>query len=91
MTTGLTSLSTEDDPEIPSLLSIAGETTAGQTQPGMSSVAEGAENLGAEAGVHSDAESWRSEVAARLQRYRTRRKPSSPRYPSLMLPFDPPQ
>jgi len=86
MTTGLTSFSAEDDPEIPSLLS-----TAGETEPGMSSVAEGAENLGAEAGVHSDAESWRSEVAARLQRYRTRRKPSSPRYPSLLLPFDPPQ
>jgi uncharacterized RDD family membrane protein YckC len=86
MTTGLTSFSTEDDPEMPSLLS-----TAGETEPGMSSVAEDAENLGAEAGVHSDAESWRSEVAARLQRYRTRRKPSSPRYPSLLLPFDPPQ
>src|ERR1700681_558551 len=86
MTTGLTSFSTDDDPEIPSLLS-----TAGETEPGMSSVAEDAEGLVAEAGVHSDAESWRSEVAARLQRYRTRRKPSSPRYPSLLLPFDPPQ
>jgi uncharacterized RDD family membrane protein YckC len=86
MTTGLTSFSTDDDPEIPSLLS-----TAGETEAGMSSVAENAEGLGAESGVHSDTESWRSEVAARLQRYRTRRKPSSPRYPSLLLPFDPPQ
>lgn len=91
MTTGLTSFSTEDDPEIPSLLSTLSETTAGETEPGMSSVAADAEGLGAEAGVHSDAESWRSEVAARLQRYRTRRKASSPRYPSLLLPFDPPQ
>jgi uncharacterized RDD family membrane protein YckC len=84
MTTGLTTFSTDDDPEIPSLL-------AGETEPGMSSVAEDADGLCAEARVHSDAESWRSEVAARLQRYRTRRKPSSPRYPSLLLPFDPPQ
>lgn len=33
-------------------------------------------------------DSWRVEVAARLNRYRTRRKPSAPRYPSLLLPFD---
>jgi len=35
-----------------------------------------------------DAESWRGEVAARLERYRARRKPRAPRYPSLLLPFD---
>ena len=35
-----------------------------------------------------DPEAWRSEVAARLARYRTRRKPRAPRYPSLLLPFD---
>jgi uncharacterized RDD family membrane protein YckC len=35
-----------------------------------------------------DAESWRGEVAARLERYRARRKPRGPRYPSLLLPFD---
>jgi uncharacterized RDD family membrane protein YckC len=33
-------------------------------------------------------DSWRGEVAARLNRYRTRRKPRAPRYPSLLLPFD---
>ena len=33
-------------------------------------------------------DAWRSEVAARLARYRTRRKPRPPRYPSLLLPFD---
>ena len=33
-------------------------------------------------------EPWRSEVAARLARYRARRKPRAPRYPSLLLPFD---
>lgn len=36
-------------------------------------------------------QSWRTEVAARLERYRTRRKPRSPRYPSLLLPFDAPE
>jgi uncharacterized RDD family membrane protein YckC len=37
------------------------------------------------------ADSWRDELAARLERYRTRRKPRSPRYPSLLLPFDAPE
>jgi uncharacterized RDD family membrane protein YckC len=83
MTTGLTSFSTDDDPATPPSLSNAGETESGAT-----SVAEGADGL---AGANSNPESWRSEVAARLQRYRTRRKPGSPRYPSLLLPFDPPQ
>jgi uncharacterized RDD family membrane protein YckC len=36
----------------------------------------------------ADPEAWRNEVAARLARYRTRRKPRPPRYPSLLLPFD---
>jgi uncharacterized RDD family membrane protein YckC len=40
------------------------------------------------AAPHPD--SWRVEVAARLERYRTRRKPRSPHYPSLLLPFDEP-
>ncbi|MGB9197524.1 MAG: RDD family protein [Terriglobales bacterium] len=31
---------------------------------------------------------WRDEVAARLARYRARRKPRAPRYPSLQLPFE---
>lgn len=34
-------------------------------------------------------DAWRSEVAARLERYRARRKPRAPRYPSLFLPFEP--
>ncbi len=38
--------------------------------------------------VSDDAESWRHEVAARLERYRARRRPRLPRYPSLFLPFD---
>ena len=39
-------------------------------------------------GAEPNAEYWRREVAARLQRYRLRRKPRAPRYPSLRLPFD---
>ena len=38
--------------------------------------------------VAPDPDAWRREVAARLARYRTRRKPRSPHYPSLLLPFD---
>jgi uncharacterized RDD family membrane protein YckC len=41
--------------------------------------------------AYADADSWRVEVAARLERYRRRRKPRSPRYPSLLLPFDTPE
>ena len=41
--------------------------------------------------AYSNPDSWRVEVAARLERYRTRRKPRTPRYPSLLLPFDAPE
>lgn len=41
--------------------------------------------------AYAGSESWRVEVAARLERYRVRRKPRSPRYPSLLLPFDSPE
>jgi uncharacterized RDD family membrane protein YckC len=36
-----------------------------------------------------DAPEWRDEVTARLSRYRARRKPQPPRYPSLRLRFEP--
>ena len=54
---------------------------------------EGAvEHAAAEAAhLPSDAETWRREVAARLERYRERRKPRAPRYPSLFLPFESPE
>ncbi len=45
----------------------------------------------ADEGVDPNPDSWRAEVAARLERYRTRRKPRTPRYPSLLLPFDAPE
>src|SRR5260221_5740893 len=38
-----------------------------------------------------NSDSWRVEVATRLERYRMRRKPRTPRYPSLLLPFDTPE
>src|SRR5882762_5478072 len=46
-------------------------------------------NIDPNADPNSD--SWRVEVAARHARYRTRRKPRTPRYPSLLLPFDTPE
>lgn len=44
--------------------------------------------------VPEDSAVWRQEVAARLNRYQSRRKPRPPRYPSLQLHFeveDPPR
>ena len=39
--------------------------------------------------VPDDSSTWRQEVAARLNRYQSRRKPRAPRYPSLRLHFEP--
>jgi uncharacterized RDD family membrane protein YckC len=36
-------------------------------------------------------DSWRAEVADRVNNYRARRRPRAPRYPSLQLKFDPPE
>ncbi len=38
-----------------------------------------------------DPDSWRNEVADRVNNYRARRRPRAPRYPSLQLKFDPPE
>lgn len=38
-------------------------------------------------GSANEADAWRGELAARLSRYRSRRKAPPPRYPSLKLPF----
>lgn len=57
-------------------------------QPSEDAVIEG--NVSA-AGGGVNLDSWRDEVSARLERYRTRRKPRTPRYPSLLLPFDAPE
>jgi uncharacterized RDD family membrane protein YckC len=36
-----------------------------------------------------NSDAWRQEVAARVTRYRSRRRPPAPRYPSLQLKFEP--
>ena len=38
-----------------------------------------------------DLDSWRNEVADRVNNYRARRRSRAPRYPSLQLKFDPPE
>jgi uncharacterized RDD family membrane protein YckC len=38
--------------------------------------------------MEADGTAWRGELAARLNRYRARRKAPPPRYPSLKLPFE---
>jgi hypothetical protein len=40
--------------------------------------------------TEGDPSAWREELAARLDRYRERRKPPAPRYPSLQLRFEEP-
>lgn len=84
MTTGLTNFSPDDDFVAPLPLPI-------EASDGRSPESEACSAGDSPAGGDSTADSWRGEVAARLQRYRTRRKPRSPRYPSLLLPFDPPE
>jgi uncharacterized RDD family membrane protein YckC len=66
-----------------------------EADPSVSLSLDPAVDSGVASGVNSTVESnpdaWRVEVAARLERYRTRRKPRTPRYPSLLLPFDAPE
>jgi uncharacterized RDD family membrane protein YckC len=38
-----------------------------------------------------ESDSWRREVADRVNNYRARRRPRAPRYPSLLLKFEPPE
>jgi hypothetical protein len=81
MTTGLTSFSTDDDP-------LHAHVSGNEAVEPAIDAANGAPG---EAELYAQPDSWRGEVAARLERYRTRRKPRSPRYPSLLLPFDAPE
>ncbi len=68
-------------------LSIASATETAASEPSVYPNAD----PGVDPGVAENPDSWRLEVAARLERYRTRRKPRTPRYPSLLLPFDAPE
>src|SRR6202023_4388266 len=93
MTTGLTNGSTGGDPAVQSHLCA---TDAVEGAPHTVAVAETAaseSNVDPNVDPNSDpsSDSWRVEVATRLARYRTRRKPRTPRYPSLLLPFDSPE
>src|SRR5579862_8665871 len=49
------------------------------------------ESAQSEPGKPPDPDSWRNEVADRVNNYRARRRPRAPRYPSLQLKFDPPE
>src|SRR5271165_4886899 len=100
-TSGATSFSTGGDPAAPgnlcpthsvesTLNSAVAETTALEQTICPDASPSAAPNGDANS-VAANPDSWRIEVAARLQRYRTRRKPRTPRYPSLLLPFDAPE
>ncbi|MGB8011477.1 MAG: hypothetical protein WCF68_07675 [Terriglobales bacterium] len=68
--------------------------TGGSTDFSTGGIPAAQGHFGADAGIEgvdAQSDSWRAEVAARLERYRTRRKPRTPRYPSLLLPFDTPE
>ncbi len=96
MTTGMTNRLTDEDPNEALCDANAVETTPASTHREMPPDAGAnphAVGDDIEMGEQEDANagSWRGEVAARLERYRTRRKPRTPRYPSLLLPFDAPE
>jgi len=84
MTTGLTSFSTDDDAALRA--HVSGNEAV---EPAMDAAV--ASGVPGESNLYLESDSWRGEVAARLERYRTRRKPRGPRYPSLLLPFDAPE
>jgi uncharacterized RDD family membrane protein YckC len=65
----------------PESLTVAGQTVAPETN----------ESAPAETGgvQPHDPDAWRNEVAARVNKYRARRRPREPRYPSLQLKFEP--
>lgn len=57
-------------------------------EPNVSSPGETVSTDGGERDLAEDSSAWRQELAARLNRYKSRRKPRPPRYPSLRLRFD---
>ncbi len=89
MTTGLTNFSVSDEPT--PATNWANGVLVPMHDPATDSAAEQAGVCAKATGVPANPNSWRQEVAVRLERYRTRRKPRTPRYPSLLLPFDAPE
>jgi len=84
MMQGSTNRSSGNDSDVTGLLCATDAVELANSAPATESADSGAS-------VEQNADSWRLEVAARLERYRTRRKPRTPRYPSLLLPFDAPE
>src|SRR6202158_176010 len=99
MNAGLTNSSTGGDPAVQSHLCAtdaepALNATVAETVAPEANIASNSDpNFDPKTDPNSDpnSDSWRVEVATRLARYRTRRKPRTPRYPSLLLPFDSPE
>jgi uncharacterized RDD family membrane protein YckC len=60
----------------------------GMGEPSQQSPPEAAFSAGGNQPAPEDSAAWRQEVAARLNRYQSRRKPRPPRYPSLRLRFE---
>jgi uncharacterized RDD family membrane protein YckC len=58
--------------------------------PGPDACVETARDRGGETASPEGSSAWRQEVADRLNRYQSRRKPRPPRYPSLRLRFEEP-
>src|SRR5229473_3286637 len=88
MTTGLTNYATGADPAVSGHLCA---TDADEPARRAAVIETASSEPEVCANTDLGADSWRVEVAARLERYRTRRKPRAPRYPSLLLPFDAPE
>ena len=101
LTTGLTNCSTGGDTAVQSHLCATDALEGATNTASVAETAASEPNLDPNSDPNFDpnvcpsadpnSDSWRAEVAARLARYRTRRKPRTPRYPSLLLPFDPPE
>jgi uncharacterized RDD family membrane protein YckC len=97
MMTGLTNCPSGDDPAVPNHLSATDVVDPVLNTTVVAETARSEANLApkfdpnADPNADPNSDSWRVEVAARLERYRMRRKPRTPRYPSLFLPFDAPE
>jgi len=89
MTTGLTNGSIGGDPAVQSHLCGTDAVEGAPNTVAVRETAASEPDVCPNADPNSD--SWHVEVATRLARYRTRRKPRTPRYPSLLLPFDSPE
>src|SRR6266851_1643616 len=92
MTTGLTNYATGVDPAVSGHLCATDAVEPARSHAAIETAASEPEVCpNTDPNTALGADSWRVEVAARLERYRTRRKPRTPRYPSLLLPFDAPE